>query len=76
MEQGQQVFASLMQRVREGSQDAAHELFQQYGPHILRIVRRKLHKTMRSKYDSSDFVQAVWASFFAIEPAQYHFEAP
>ena len=35
-----------------------------YGPHIQRVVRRKLNQRMRSKFDSLDFVQMVWASFF------------
>jgi RNA polymerase sigma-70 factor (ECF subfamily) len=28
---------------------------------------------MRSKFDSVDFVQSVWASFFAISPEKYQF---
>jgi RNA polymerase sigma-70 factor (ECF subfamily) len=36
-----------------------------YGHHILRVVRRKLTKKMRTRFDSADFVQDVWASFFA-----------
>lgn len=58
-------FADLMRRVQEGSEEAARALVDEYGPHILRVVRRRLHQKMRSKFDSADFVQAVWASFFA-----------
>src|SRR5262249_27573823 len=53
-----------------GSEEAARELYERYGSHIRRIVRRNLNKKLRSKYDSSDFVQAVWASFFADEQAR------
>jgi RNA polymerase sigma-70 factor (ECF subfamily) len=58
----------LLQRIRAGSQDAACELCDRYGPYILRVVRRKLDRTLRSNYDSLDFAQAVWASFFAHVP--------
>jgi RNA polymerase sigma factor (sigma-70 family) len=67
-------FAGLMRRVCAGSQDAAGELVERYGAHILRIVRRKLNRRMRTKFDSADFVQAVWASFFALPLERYHLE--
>jgi RNA polymerase sigma-70 factor (ECF subfamily) len=69
-------FAILMQRLREGSQEAATELFERYGPHILLVVRRRLSKKLRSKFDSDDFTQAVWASFFALPEGKYSFENP
>jgi len=69
-------FAALMERIREGSPEAAQELFERYGPHIFRVVRRQLHRNLRSKYDSADFAQAVWASFFAVHPARLRFEGP
>ncbi len=61
----QSEFEHLMQRVRDGSQDAAWQLLQNYGPHVRRVVRRTLRPEMRSRFDSIDFAQAVWASFFA-----------
>jgi len=57
-------FATLMDQVKAGSDDAFHELVEKYGRHVLRAVRRKLNASLRSKFDSADFVQAVWASFF------------
>jgi RNA polymerase sigma factor (sigma-70 family) len=63
-------FATLLEGVRNGSQDAAWELVELYGPHIQRAVRRTLTKEIRSKFDSQDFVQAVWASFF-LRPARF-----
>lgn len=57
-------FQDLMDRVRGGSQAAAWELVSTYGSYVERVVRRALHRDMRSKFNSSDFVQAVWASFF------------
>jgi RNA polymerase sigma-70 factor (ECF subfamily) len=69
-------FTGLMERVRAGDQAAAGQLFEHYGPHILRVVRRKLNTRLRSRFDSLDFVQDVWTSFFAGPPRQLHFDGP
>jgi RNA polymerase sigma factor (sigma-70 family) len=69
-------FHDLMRRLGEGSEDAARELLDRYGEHILRVVRRKLSRDLRSKFDSQDFVQAVWASFFAKLPRRRGFDRP
>src|SRR4051812_9273338 len=76
MEERQQAFAALMRRVNEGSQDAARELYDLYGSHILRVVRRRLSKELRSKFDSIDFVQDVWMSFFASPHGEGKFDRP
>ncbi|HZL88162.1 MAG TPA: RNA polymerase sigma factor [Pirellulaceae bacterium] len=57
-------FSQLMNRLGQGSQDAAWELIEVYGPHVQRYVRRTLTSDLRSKFDSIDFAQIVWASFF------------
>lgn len=67
---------TLMQRVRDGSQDAVRELCDRYGPHVLRVVRRKLDKKLRAKFDSADLTQAVWASFFIQPHHDFHFARP
>ena len=67
-------FRNLMDRMRSGSDEAARELFDRYSGHISRVVRRKLAQQMRRQYDSLDFLQAVWASFFALSPTEYRFE--
>lgn len=69
-------FAALMKRIQAGSTDAAQELHAVYGPHILRAVRKRLHQRLRSKFDSLDFVQDVWASFFNDVPRRYFFARP
>src|SRR5262245_50351321 len=71
-----QELRDLMERLRQGSSEAAQELFETYGPHVLRVVRRKLDKKLRAKFDSTDFEQAVWASFFIYPTHGYHFEQP
>ena len=69
-------FRRLLKEVQDGSQAAACELIHRYGPHIVRVVRRRLSKQIRAKFDSLDFVQAVWASFFA-DPKQFaRFDRP
>jgi RNA polymerase sigma factor (sigma-70 family) len=54
-----------MEGVRQGSDEAVRQLLEEYGPYVVRAVRRKLNQPMRAKVDSVDFTQAVWASFFA-----------
>lgn len=57
-------FAALLEEVRGGSQDAAWKLVEKYGRDVQRFVRRSLNHRLRSKFDSLDFVQIVWGSFF------------
>lgn len=69
-------FHELMQKTMAGCDAAAHELFRNFEPVLLQAIRRKLNKKVRSKFDSVDFAQDVWASFFA-EPAEKRvFEKP
>ena len=58
-------FQTLMQQVKAGSSEAEAELLETFGPHLIRVVRRHLDRKLRAKFDSVDFVQAVWGSFFA-----------
>jgi RNA polymerase sigma-70 factor (ECF subfamily) len=69
-------FAALMRRVRAGNAEAAREVFDRYSPHVLRVVRRRMHQRLRAQYDSADFAQAVWASFFADSPDRFDFDGP
>ena len=69
-------FADLICELRKGSDEAAMELLDRYGHHVYRVVRRRLAKELRPKFDSADFVQAVWASFFANVDRVAEFESP
>lgn len=69
-------FRELMEGVQRGSQEDAWKLIEVYGPHIQRVVRRLLHHNMRSKFDSMDFVQVVWASFFTQRSQLLRFNKP
>jgi len=71
-----QRFNSLLQRIRDGSEDAAREFVDAYGQAILRAVRRKLNRKLRSRFDSADLLQSVWASFFADRQAIDSFSGP
>ncbi|MBW3543134.1 MAG: sigma-70 family RNA polymerase sigma factor [Planctomycetes bacterium] len=65
MTQSRERFAELMTELRAGSEDAVRELVAEYGPYLLRVVRRRLADELRTKFDSQDFVQSVWKSLFA-----------
>lgn len=69
-------FAALMRQVQEGNPQAAEELHSVYGRYIRQAVRKRLDKKLRSKFDSLDFVQDVWASFFSDIPKKYSFATP
>lgn len=69
-------FSALMDRVKCQFEGAARALVEEYGDLILRAVRRRLNRDLRAKFDSADFVQAVWASFFAIEAERFTFKQP
>jgi RNA polymerase sigma factor (sigma-70 family) len=58
-------FRNAIDRICSGSEEAIWEFIEEYGPHIQRVVRRRLNQSLRAKFDSVDFVQMVWASLFA-----------
>jgi RNA polymerase sigma factor (sigma-70 family) len=55
----------LIARARAGDQAAWEELFQTCYPKVIRVVRRKLDRPLRSLYDSTDFVSDVMKSLAA-----------
>ena len=61
----EKTFAELFDRLRAGDDQAAWDLVETYGPHVMRAIRRTLSQELRGKFDSDDFAQAVWASFFS-----------
>jgi RNA polymerase sigma factor (sigma-70 family) len=69
-------FRTLMARVLDGSEEAADQLVKEYGPYLKHAVRRRLDKRLRSKFDSEDFEQDVWKSFFAALPRHETFDGP
>jgi RNA polymerase sigma factor (sigma-70 family) len=71
-----EAFHELMENIKAGSEDAAWELVREYGENIRRAVRRALDGRLRSKFDSMDFVQLVWSSFFHKRRELDHFQQP
>ena len=54
----------LLGRIRAGDESAAHELLARYEAQVRLVVRRQLPRLLRSRFDSLDFLQSVWGSFF------------
>jgi|SRR5579884_1200994 len=69
-------FERLMERVRTGDPEAGNELFERYGKAIQMVVRYRLGHRLRSQFDSLDFAQDAWASFFRIPTDNYTFRTP
>ena len=51
----------LGERVFGGDASAAEDLFRAYGPYLQMVVRRRMTPRLRSRFDSHDVVQSVWA---------------
>ncbi len=54
----------FLRRIQSGDESAARELLQRYEPEVRLVVRRQLPRLLRSRFDSLDFLQSVWGSFF------------
>ncbi len=69
-------FQVLLREAQAGSEAAAKELYDTYVSHVLRCVRNRMWHKLRSKFDSQDFVQQVWASFFVGDNQLPDFQTP
>lgn len=71
-------FQLLIQRVRDGDQDAASELVQRFGPQIRRVARFELAAArLRRILDSIDVWDSVLAAFFVrAASGQFEIETP
>jgi RNA polymerase sigma factor (sigma-70 family) len=69
-------FRDLLGRARRGDPDASARLFERYGQTIIKAVRRRLHHRMRTQFDSLDFAQDVWTSFFTGDACRFEFDTP
>lgn len=54
----------LLARIQGGDEEAARELLTRYESKVRLVVRRQLPRLLRSRFDSVDFLQSVWGSFF------------
>src|SRR6516165_12131416 len=55
---------AFLDRIRAGDESAARELLARYEAQVRLVVRRQLPRLLRSRFDSLDFLQSVWATFF------------
>jgi DNA-directed RNA polymerase specialized sigma24 family protein len=69
-------FKRLLEEAQAGREGAAQQLYDEYGPYILRAVRRRLQARLRRRFDSIDFTQDVWASFFGHVASEYELDSP
>jgi RNA polymerase sigma factor (sigma-70 family) len=58
-------FADLMMRAKAGDQGAIRLFLARFGREVQMMVRARLPQQLRGQYDSTDFAQAVWLSFFS-----------
>src|SRR5947209_7261692 len=71
---GDSDIAGFLARIAAGDEDAARELLTRYEAEVRLVVRRQLPRLLRSRFDSLDFLQSVWGSFFRRvrgEPAEF-----
>ena len=61
-------FTDLMARAKAGDQAAIREFLSRFDREVQMMVRALLPKKLRNQYDSADFAQAVWQSFFSDLP--------
>ena len=54
--------AGLIDRVKAGDADAIRDLIHRFEGDVRMVVRVRLPQSLRSQFDSMDFVQAVWQS--------------
>jgi RNA polymerase sigma-70 factor (ECF subfamily) len=57
--------SDLIVRAKAGDDAAIREFLTRFEPEVRIMVRGRLPKLLRTRFDSMDFVQAVWQSFFA-----------
>ncbi len=61
-------FVSLIARARAGDEAAIRLFLSRFGREVQMMVRARLPQQLRDQYDSSDFAQAIWLSFFSDLP--------
>lgn len=67
----------LLERLCDGDEASAERVFRDYEPYLRLVVRRMLSPKLRSKFDSIDVVQSVWADVVVgFREAGWRFETP
>jgi RNA polymerase sigma factor (sigma-70 family) len=58
-------FDELWRAIQAGQSVEYRQLVEDCTPYLLKVVRRRLDRRLRRRFDSIDFTQAVWVSFVA-----------
>ena len=64
LQRGDHELSDFLRRIQAGDDGAARELLDLYEAEVRLVVRRQLPRLLRSRFDSLDFLQSVWGSFF------------
>jgi RNA polymerase sigma-70 factor (ECF subfamily) len=65
---------ALLEQLCRGDDTAAERIFRAYEPYLRKVVRRKLPLGLRTKFDSLDVVQSIWADLLnGFRDAGWHF---
>ena len=63
-QRGESELTEFLRRIQAGDEAAARELLSRFEAEVRLVVRRQLPRLLRSRFDSLDFLQSVWGSFF------------
>jgi RNA polymerase sigma factor (sigma-70 family) len=63
-QRGESELTEFLRRIQAGDEGAARELLSRFEAEVRLVVRRQLPRLLRSRFDSLDFLQSVWGSFF------------
>jgi RNA polymerase sigma factor (sigma-70 family) len=64
MDRDDSEFNDLVARARSGDPAAIRDFLERFEREVRVMVRARLPRKLRPRFDSGDFVQAVWQSFF------------
>jgi RNA polymerase sigma-70 factor (ECF subfamily) len=65
---------ALLEKLCSGDAQAAEQVYRAYEPYLRKVVRRQLPRKVRTKFDSADIVQSVWADVVqGFREAGWHF---
>ena len=53
--------SAVVEKLAQGDQSAAEQVFRAYEPYLRQVVRRQLSTDLRAEFDSTDVVQSVWS---------------
>ncbi len=65
---------AALQAIRDEVPGAAERFVKQWHRHLYAVIRVRLARALRSKYDPEDFLQDVWKSFFTRVLPQQQFD--